>query len=225
MKRPRPRQKIPFAVLGLVATSMATGCSGGTSSQGVVSMACSTSHSTTVHDAKYLEALITYVERDQLTGKSTIFTLSPKDEIRIQTLIKEANRIRVTDKNQAVIRKDSQGKILDLTPVNQVNYHFITLVEIPYHTLESIEIIQAVKQSNAQTGAVTFYPVKETNIGFEHPLNALEGILAPGSPLPPDVNNYLLSNLSSGGMLIPDISKEFINFTEVRTVTDDVCSS
>lgn len=219
----RPK-RIPTAVVSLVAaTTLATGCSGDTSSQGVVSMACSTSHSTTVHDAKYLEALITYVERDKLTGKSTVFTLSTKDEIRIQTLIKEANRIKVTDKNQSVIGKDSQGKILDLTPVHQVNYHFITLVEIPYHTLESIEIIQAVKQSNAQTGAVTFYPVKETNIGFEHPLNSLEEILAPGSTLQPEVNNYLLSNLSSGGILIPDISKDFINFSEVRNVTD-ICS-
>jgi|GEM_PF-4899297 len=207
----------------IATTSFLNGCSDKKATNTISKIKCQTSHATTVHDAEYLEALITYVERHKSTGKSTIFTLSNTDKIRIQTLVRDANQIRVSDKNQAVIAKDSGGKVLDLTPVSEVDYHFITVVEIPYYTLESIEIIQAVKQSNSQIGAVTFYPVKETNVGYEHPLNALEGILAPGSNLPPEVNNYLLSNLSSGGILIPDISKDFIKFSKVRTVTD-VCS-
>ena len=122
-----------------------------------------------------------------------------------------------------MVAKDAEGKILSTSPQYKVKKNLITVIEIPYNVLETIDIVQTVKPNNSQIGAVTFYPVQETNIGYEHPLTALEGILAPGSTLPTEVNNYLLSNLSSGGILIPDISKDFINFSEVRTVSN-VCS-
>lgn len=220
----RPK-RLPAAVVSAVAaTSLTTACSGGTSSQEAVTMACSTSHSSTVHDTSNLETLEQFVERGVKNGKGGVFIPSPTDKTRIQSLVKESNRYRVSDKNQVVVAKDSEGKVLSTSPLHKVDKHLITVIEIPYDVLERVNFVHTVKPNNSQIGAITFYPVKETNIGFEHPLEGLEGILAPGSSLPNEVNHYLLSNLSSGGILIPDISKDFINFSEVRTVTD-VCSS
>ena len=219
----RPKITTIATISAVGAIGLLTSCSGSTSSQEVVRLLCYTSHATTVHDTKKLETLELFLERSALAGKSTIFIPSTTATTRIQSLVKESNRYRVSDKNQVVVAKDAEGKILSTSPQYKVKKNLITVIEIPYNVLETIDIVQTVKPNNSQIGAVTFYPVQETNIGYEHPLTALEGILAPGSTLPTEVNNYLLSNLSSGGILIPDISKDFINFSEVRTVSN-VCS-
>jgi len=220
----RPK-RIPAAVVSVVAaTSLVTGCSGGTSSQEVADLFCETSHAITIHNTKELETLEILTERSSLTGKSTIFIPSATGKTRVQILMRRADGIRVSEKNQAVLVKDAQGTFLSTSPQYKVAKNLIVVIQLPYHVLESSEIVQTVKPNNPQIGAVHFYPVKETNSGYEHPLDALEGILSPGSYLSPEVNDYLLTNLSSGGILIPDISKNFINFSEVRTVTD-VCSS
>lgn len=206
------------AMIGLLA-----GCSGDTNSQEVTELFCETSHAITIHNTKELETLEILTERSSLTGKSTIFIPSVTGKTRVQILMRRADGIRVSDKNQAVLVKNAQGTFLSTSPQYKVAKNLIVVIQLPYHVLESSEIVQAVKPNNPQIGAVHFYPVKETNSGYEHPLDALEGILSPGSYLPPEVNNYLLTNLSSGGILIPDISKEFIDFGDVKTITD-VCS-